>query len=130
MKIMESSAPLIASSSAVSASLLKGPFYEEQEAHSAIIQAGRCTVENRLVDSFFGNISYLTGDTLHISQTSSSLDELEGDVDDCFEDRLITKEEYNLLKDLFGQTKYQIDHYLDSLSKLSREGKWKTRFKK
>jgi len=65
-----------------------------------------------------------------IKISRGSLDELEGDVDDCFEDRLITKREYNLLKDLFGQTKYQIDHYLDSLSKLVKEGKWKTRFKK
>lgn len=65
-----------------------------------------------------------------IKISRGSLDELEGDVDDCFEDRLITKEEYNILKDLFGQTKYQIDHYLDSLSKLVKEGKWKTRFKK
>jgi len=68
--------------------------------------------------------------THSIKISRGSLDELEGDVDDCFEDRLITKEEYNILKDLFGKTKYQIDHYLDSLSKLVKEGKWKTRFKK
>jgi len=65
-----------------------------------------------------------------IKISRGSLDELEGDVDDCFEDQLITKEEYDILKDLFRKTKYQIDHYLDSLSKLVREGKWKRRFKK
>ena len=59
-----------------------------------------------------------------------SLHGLEGDVDDCFEDSLITKEEYVELKDLFGKTNYQIDRYLDSLYKLDKEGKWKSRFKK
>lgn len=59
-----------------------------------------------------------------------SLHELEGDIDDCFEDRLINKEEYDRLKELFGKTNYQIDRYLDSLYKLHKEGKWKSRFKK
>lgn len=78
-----------------------------------------------------GYRKYTVGEFVHsIKISRGSLDELEGDVDDCFEDRLITKEEYNILKDLFGKTKYQIDHYLDSLSKLVKEGKWKTRFKK
>jgi ribulose-5-phosphate 4-epimerase/fuculose-1-phosphate aldolase len=41
------------------------------------------TVESRMVDSFFGNISYRLGDTIFISQTGSSLDELEGHIDPC-----------------------------------------------
>jgi len=57
-----------------------------------------------------------------------SLHELEGDVDDCSEDGLITKEEYLNLKDLFGKTSYQMDRYLDALYKMSKEGKWKSRF--
>jgi ribulose-5-phosphate 4-epimerase/fuculose-1-phosphate aldolase len=48
-----------------------------------MVQTGRFMVEHRLVDSFFGNISYLAGDTLYISQTGSSLDELEGCIDPC-----------------------------------------------
>ncbi len=64
-----------------------------------------------------------------IKISAGSLEELEGDVDDCFEDGLITKEEFDTLKDLFGKTNYQIDHYLDSLHKLDKEGKWKSRFK-
>lgn len=64
-----------------------------------------------------------------IKISAGSLGELEGDVDDCFEDGLITKEEYDTLKDLFGKTNYQIDHYLDSLNKLDKAGKWKSRFK-
>lgn len=58
-----------------------------------------------------------------------SLQELEGDIDDCFEDGLIDKEEHDNLKDMFGKTNYQIDRYLDSLYKLDREGRWKSRFK-
>jgi ribulose-5-phosphate 4-epimerase/fuculose-1-phosphate aldolase len=46
-------------------------------------EAGRYTVEYRLVDSFFGNISYLLDDVLYISQTGSSLDELEACIDPC-----------------------------------------------
>ncbi len=63
--------------------LMRGPFGSGAEAREAIIQAGRHTVRCRLVDSFFGNISFLHGDTLHISQTASSLDELEGCIDAC-----------------------------------------------
>ena len=59
-----------------------------------------------------------------------SLHELEGDIDDCFEDKLIAKEEYGKFKDLLGKTNYQIDRYLGSLYKLDKEGKWKSRFKR
>ena len=43
--------------------------------------AGLKTFEYRLVDSFFGNVSYCWKDTLYISQTASSLDELSGCID-------------------------------------------------
>ena len=36
-----------------------------------------------MVDSFFGNISYKLNDTIYISQTGSSLDELAGYIDPC-----------------------------------------------
>ncbi len=64
-------------------SLLTGPFAAEDEVRSAISEAGRLTVEYGLVDSFFGNVSYRAGNTLYISQTGSSLDELEGSIDPC-----------------------------------------------
>jgi ribulose-5-phosphate 4-epimerase/fuculose-1-phosphate aldolase len=63
--------------------LLEGPFQTEGAVRRAIVEAGRKTVELRLVDSFFGNISYLLGNVLYISQTTSSLDELEGAIDPC-----------------------------------------------
>ena len=53
----------------------RGLIYEE------ICRVGRYTVEKGLVDSFFGNISYFDGKTISISQTASSLDELEGHID-------------------------------------------------
>ena len=63
--------------------LMKAPFKRREEVFSAVAQAGRLTVEHGLVDSFFGNVSLRWGDTLFISQTTSSLDELEGCIDPC-----------------------------------------------
>ncbi|MGM0650505.1 MAG: four helix bundle protein [Bacteroidota bacterium] len=60
----------------------------------------------------------------YIKISAGSMEELEGDVDDCFEDGLIIKDDYDKLKDLFGKTKYQIDRYLDSSYKLDKTGKW------
>ncbi len=62
-------------------SLMKGPFKNEEAVYSAVIEAGFKTVEYGLVDSFFGNVSYLWNNTLYISQTGSSLDELAGCID-------------------------------------------------
>ncbi len=63
--------------------LLQGKFTNESQVHEAIIHAGRHTVVYQLVDSYFGNISYRLGDTIYISQTGSSLDELAGCIDPC-----------------------------------------------
>ena len=63
--------------------LQRGPFTGETQVISAMIEAGRHTVEYRLVDSYFGNISCRLGDTVYISQTGSSLDRLTGCIDPC-----------------------------------------------
>lgn len=63
--------------------LMRAPFENEASVYDAMIEAGRKTVEYHLVDSFFGNVSYRYGDTLYISQTGSSLDEMEGCIDPC-----------------------------------------------
>ncbi len=63
--------------------LLRGPFPDPETVHRALCEAGRAVVRHRLVDSFFGNISCLHAGVLYISQTGSSLDELEGHVDPC-----------------------------------------------
>ncbi len=49
----------------------------------AIIKTGKLTVNSRMVDSFFGNISYKLKDQIYISQTGSSLDELSDCIDKC-----------------------------------------------
>ena len=61
--------------------LLTGPFSSPHDILSAISKAGQATVKSRLVDSFFGNISYLASNILYISETASSLDELDGNID-------------------------------------------------
>ncbi len=57
------------------------PRGERDVIYKEICRVGRYTVEKGLVDSFFGNISYFDGKTIYISQTTSSLDELEGHID-------------------------------------------------
>jgi ribulose-5-phosphate 4-epimerase/fuculose-1-phosphate aldolase len=63
--------------------LMLGPFASETQVIRGMIEAGRHTVDFRLVDSYFGNISYRLDDTVYISQTGSSLDELAGCIDSC-----------------------------------------------
>jgi len=58
-----------------------GPLLEKSTILKEIAVVGRYTVQRRLVDSFFGNISYSNGDLIYISQTASSLDELPGCID-------------------------------------------------
>ncbi len=62
---------------------IKAPFRDRETVLRAMAEAGRLTVESRLVDSFFGNISCLWENTVFISQTGSSLDELTGHIDPC-----------------------------------------------
>lgn len=63
--------------------LARGPFRDERAVRRAISEVGAATVRCRLVDSFFGNVSWLLDGVLYISQTTSSLDELDGAVDAC-----------------------------------------------
>jgi len=63
--------------------LKKGPFNTNKEVIEGICEAGIVTVKKKMVDSFFGNVSYRLNDTIFISQTTSSLDELEGCIDPC-----------------------------------------------
>jgi len=63
--------------------LMRGPFTTGGQVQEALCRAGRHTVEYRLVDSYFGNISYLLDDVVYISRTGSSLDELEDMIDPC-----------------------------------------------
>jgi ribulose-5-phosphate 4-epimerase/fuculose-1-phosphate aldolase len=53
----------------------------DDEVIEIMAEAGRAIVAQRLVDSQFGNISYVYLGRIFISQTGSSLDELEGCID-------------------------------------------------
>jgi len=57
------------------------PLDAPEEVLAEIRAVGRYTVLRGLVDSFFGNISYRVGETIFISQTAASLDELAGCID-------------------------------------------------
>jgi ribulose-5-phosphate 4-epimerase/fuculose-1-phosphate aldolase len=59
----------------------QGPLFEKKDILEEIARVGRYTVQRRLVDSFFGNISYSNDELIYISQTASSLDELPGCID-------------------------------------------------
>lgn len=83
LEILKRAIPLYSALPTTSPALMKGPFELESEIHQAMIEAGNFTVRYKLVDSFFGNISYSTKDTLYVSQTGSSMDELEGCIDAC-----------------------------------------------
>ena len=61
----------------------EGPYETKEKVLEAMLWTGKATVACGMVDSFFGNISYLLGDTIFISQTTSSLDELQGCIDAC-----------------------------------------------
>ena len=63
--------------------LAPGPFETEAQVLSAMDEAGKMTVDYKLVDSYFGNISCRLGRILYISQTGSSLDHLTGCIDPC-----------------------------------------------
>jgi ribulose-5-phosphate 4-epimerase/fuculose-1-phosphate aldolase len=67
--------------SASGLSFRRGPLTDTDEILAEIAAVGRYTVERGLVDSFFGNISCRLEDTIFISQTAASLDELAGCID-------------------------------------------------
>ncbi len=53
----------------------------EDDVMEMLSEAGKAIVNFGLVDSYFGNISYVLKDKIYISQTGSSLDELECCID-------------------------------------------------
>ncbi len=66
--------------------LMTGPLDTEEKIHIAMDEAGKRTITHQLVDSYFGNISFRKEETLYISQTGSSLDQLPGFIDPCLLD--------------------------------------------
>ena len=64
-----------------SGSVPASPPRSTDEVYEHLIVTGKELVRQGLVDSYFGNISYVYGDTIYISQTGSSLDRLETCID-------------------------------------------------
>ncbi len=67
--------------SAAGLTFRSGTLTKRDEILDEISTVGRYTVQQGLVDSFFGNISYRADDLIYISQTASSLDQLNGCID-------------------------------------------------
>ena len=59
---------------------------------------------------------------IRISQ--GSLEELNGDIDDCLEDKLISSQEHEQLTKLCKSALYMSSQYLKSMNKSSNKGKW------
>lgn len=67
------------------------------------------------------------GEYIHFLEISQgSLGELSGDIDDCFEDKLITKKEFEVLDELCGKTDYLLKRLIQSLKKWPKGRKWKS----
>ena len=64
--------------------------------------------------------------SIRISQ--GSLEELSGDIDDSFEDKLINEEEHRTVQELINSAIYLSGRYLISLAKMKDEDKWKKPF--
>ncbi len=73
--------PFLQNGVPASPDLMHGPFSREIDVYTAMAQAGRKIVDYGLVDSYFGNLSCCWNNTLYISQTGASLDELTGCID-------------------------------------------------
>jgi len=66
------------------------------------------------------------GEFIHsIKISQGSLEELSGDCEDCREDGLISKEEFETLSKLFQSAGYMSTRYLESLYKMEHDGTWK-----
>lgn len=91
-------------------SLEQGPLNSEYKIKKAMVQAGELTVRSRLVDSFFGNVSCFYKNQIYISQTSSSLDELDNYIVACPLDNsrttpIIASSEFSAHKKIYQRTK-------------------------
>ncbi len=66
------------------------------------------------------------GEFLHsIKISQGSLEELSGDIEDCFEDGLITKEEFDKFSKLYHSASYLSTQYLKAMYKVENAGTWK-----
>jgi ribulose-5-phosphate 4-epimerase/fuculose-1-phosphate aldolase len=89
--------------------LMQGPFSSSGDAIQAICETGQWIVEKRMVDSIFGNISYRLDNTVYVSQTATTLDDLAGCIDPCPMDNssctgITASTEYKAHKEIYLRT--------------------------
>jgi four helix bundle protein len=66
------------------------------------------------------------GEFIHsVKISQGSLEELSGDVEDCLEDNLISKEEFRQFSKLFRSAEFMSSRYIEALYKMERDGTWK-----
>ena len=68
------------------------------------------------------------GHSIRISQ--GSLEELGGDVEDCYEDKLISRDEFGKILKLINSAMYMSGKYLVALKNMQQDNKWKKPFTK
>ena len=72
-----------------------------------------------------GYARYSIGEYIHaLNIAKGSVGELIGDVNDCFEDRLITFQQYKILEELCGKTEYLLKRLMQSLRQKQLEKTW------
>ena len=71
------------------------------------------------------------GEFLHYIRISQgSLEELGGDMEDCMEDQLITKEEYQEFLRLYQSASYMSTQYIKSMNRPTSKKSWKVPLEK
>jgi len=66
------------------------------------------------------------GEFIHsIRISQGSLEELSGDMEDCLEDGLISKDEHEEFITLVSSASYMSSRYIKSLYELDKKGQWK-----
>ncbi len=74
-----------------------------------------------------GYVRNSIGEYIHfLSIANSSLAELHGDVEDCYEDKLIARDRFEELEELVGKTDYLFHRLISALRKKQKEGTWQT----
>lgn len=61
---------------------------------------------------------------LYLSISHDSAQELAGDIQDCFDDKLISRQEYEEVGALTGRTIYLLKKLIQSLRQKEKEGTW------
>jgi len=61
----------------------------------------------------------------YLNISRSSLNELSGDLDDCREDGLLSREEFMELDKLCGTTDYLFKRQMDAIRRKIKEGTWR-----